>query len=110
MFDKLIDSTPERRKRRFLRFFFGTSLLYLLALTAALVVSVVAANPEMLHPSDLKFTIVLPPPKLGSSDTPHAKQQPETKPSQPDIYNPVPIEQAITKQAADPTPVQGFVA
>ncbi|HET8677552.1 MAG TPA: TonB family protein [Blastocatellia bacterium] len=106
MFDKLIDSTPERRKRRFLRFFFGTSLLYLLALTAALVVSVVAANPEMLHPSDLKFTIVLPPPKLGSPDTPHAKQQPEAKSSQPDIYNPVPIEQAITKQAADPTPVQ----
>jgi protein TonB len=106
MFDKLIDSMPERRKRRLLRYFFGTSLLYLLALTAALVVSVVAANPEMSHPSDWKFTVLVAPPKLGRLDSPDTKPHPPTKTPQPDIYNPVPFEQAITKQAADPAAEQ----
>ena len=105
MFDKLIDSTPERRKRRFLRFFFGTSLLYLLALTAALVVSVVAANPEMMHPSDIEVTGLVPPPR-GNSEAPRTKPHPPTKTSQPDINNPVPLEQDITKQAAEPAAEQ----
>ena len=105
MFDKLIDSTPERRKRRFIRFFFGTSLLYLLALTAALVVSVVAANPELLHPPDLKVTDLVPPPKLGT-DRPRTKPHPLVRSPRPDIYNPVPLDHPPPAQAADTTPVQ----
>ncbi|HJQ68067.1 MAG TPA: energy transducer TonB [Blastocatellia bacterium] len=104
MFDKLIDSTPERRKRRFLRYFFGTSLLYLLAMTAALVASVVLANPEMIHPSNLTVTAnVIPPPK-GNTDTPHTKQQQATRPTRPDIYNPVPLDQPIPKQETETPP------
>lgn len=106
MFDKLIDSAPERRKRRFSRFFFGTSFLYLLALAAALVVSVVAANPEMVHPSELTLTDLVPPPKLGKLDAPHTKPHPPTRSSQPDIYNPAPPDQPISRQAADSTPDQ----
>ncbi|HEX5734161.1 MAG TPA: TonB family protein [Blastocatellia bacterium] len=106
MFDKLIDSTPARPKRRLLRYFFGTSLLYLLALTAALVVSVVAANPEMVHPSDLNLTHLVLPAKLGRPDKPRTDPHPPAKSPQPDIYNPVPLDQPPPEQAADTTPVQ----
>src|SRR5687768_2475466 len=101
MFDKLIDSAPGRRKRRFLGFFFGTSILYLLALAAALVISVLIANPEMAHTSDLKITNLVHPPKRGNPDTPPAKEQ--AKPSQPDIYHPAPIDVPIEKLAAEQT-------
>ncbi len=103
MFDKLIDSAPERRKRRFLRFLFGTSLLYMLALTSALVVSVVVANPELVHPSDLKVTSLVPPPPKGNADTPQIKQAATAKPSQPDIYHPTPTEDAVIKPSTEPT-------
>jgi protein TonB len=102
MFDRLIDSAPVRPRRRLLRFFFGTSILYLLAMTTALVVSVLVTNPELVHTSDLKsISIVLPPPKRGTPDMPQAKEPPQRQ-TQPDIYNPVPLEEALKKQAAEP--------
>jgi protein TonB len=103
MFDKLIDSAPGRPRRRFLGFFFGTSIIYLLAITAALAVSVLITNPKLAHTSDLQSTRLVLPPKRGNSDTPPAKEQSSRKQTQPDIYNPVPLEQAAKQVAAEPT-------
>jgi hypothetical protein len=104
MFDKLIDSAPGRPRRRFLGFFFGTSMIYLLAITAALAVSVLITNPKLAHTSDLHYsTRLAPPPKRGNPDTRPAKQQSPQRQTQPDIYNPVPLEQAAKQVAAEPT-------
>lgn len=103
MFDKLIDSAPGRPRRRFLGFFFGTSIIYLLAITAALAVSVLITNPKLAHTSDLHSTRLAPPPKRGNTDTQPAKQQSPQKRTQPDIYNPVPLEQVAKQVAAEPT-------
>jgi periplasmic protein TonB len=103
MFDKLIDSAPTRRKRRFLGFFFGTSLLYLFAITAALVISVLVTDPQLAHTSDLKVTSLVPPPKRGESET-APRQEQQRRPAQPDIYHPAPLDTPIDRSPEEPTP------
>ena len=103
MFDKLIDSAPKRRKRRFLGFFFGTSILYLLAITAALVVSVLLADPKLADTSELRFLPLIPPPKSGDAATqPRSEQQ--QRPAQPDIYHPAPLDTPIDRSIEEATP------
>ena len=104
MFDRLIDSSPVRPRRRFLGFFFGTLIIYLLAITAALVGSVLITNPKLAHTSNLQATRLVPPPKRGKPDTPPATEQSPQRQAQPNIYNPVPLEQPFRQVAADQTP------
>jgi protein TonB len=99
MFDKLIDSAPKRRKRRFFGFFFGTSILYLSALAAALVVSVLVTDPKLADTSELKFVPIIPPPKSGGGQV-RPKSVQQQRPTRPDIYRPVPLD----AQVEEPTP------
>ena len=102
MFDKLIDSAPKRRKRRFFGFFFGTSILYLSALTAALVVSVLVTDPKLADTSELKFVPLVPPPKAGGPDTTPRREQRQQS-TQPDIYHPAPIDALVDNRVEEPT-------
>jgi protein TonB len=101
MFDRLIDSSPERPRRRFLGFFFGTSIIYLLAITAALVGSVLITNPELAHTSNLQATRLAPLPKGEKPDTPPATERSPQRQAQPNIYNPEPPEQTFRQVEAD---------
>ncbi len=103
MFDKLIDSAPKRRKRRFLGFFFGISVLYLFAITAALVVSVLLTDPKLADTSELKFLPLIPPPKSGDAATQPRREQ-QQRPAQPDIYHPTPLDTPVDRTVEEPTP------
>jgi TonB family protein len=52
MFDRLLLSTKDRRKGRTGKFLFVTSLFYSLVLASALVVSVIAASPQLYETGD----------------------------------------------------------
>ena len=105
MFDKLIDSAPDRRKRRFFKFFFGTSILYLFALTAALVVSVLITDPKLADTSEMKFLVLTQPPKSGGGET-RPKREQQQRPAQPDIYHTAPIDTPPDNRVVDTTPAQ----
>ena len=100
MFDRLIDSAPTRRKRRFLGFFFGTSILYLSAITAALVISVIVTDPKLADTSELKFIPLVQPPTYRDAGHPSRREQ--QRPAQPDIYHPVPLDTPIDKKVEEP--------
>src|SRR5262245_44998926 len=77
MFDRLVLSTGEKRKGRTSKFLFATSILYLLGIASALVVSVVAASPLLADDEReiIKLAPVLPqapslPEGLRSSSNP----------------------------------------
>ena len=108
MFDKLIDSAPRRRKRRFFGFFFGTAILYLFAMTAALVVSVLVTDPKLADTSELKFLPLVPPPKSGSPETTPRREQ-QQRPAQPDIYHHVPLDTPRDNRVEESTPAQSNV-
>jgi protein TonB len=77
MFNKLVISTTERRKRRTARFFCGTAVFYMLSVAAAFALSIVISNPNMADTSEHAVLIMNPPPPLPGSPPRPAARQPE---------------------------------
>jgi TonB family protein len=79
MFNKLVVSTNEKRSKRTARFFFGTSIIYLLAVVCAFAVSILVANPKLADSSETIIITRLPPaPRLvkdGPRHEPQVRQQ-----------------------------------
>jgi periplasmic protein TonB len=94
MFEGLIVSSSVRRKKRTLRFFIATSLAYAVVVSGAMVISVIAARPELNMPD--KNLVVLPmlPPKLGSPTASRHSQRSGGR--QLDPYRPVDYDQLNT--------------
>lgn len=72
MFDRLLLSTKDRRKGRTGKILFVTSLFYSLALASALVVSVIAASPQLYESSDKLSAL----PAIPLASSPSSEPQP----------------------------------
>jgi TonB family protein len=68
MFNKLVVSTNEKRGNRTARFFFGTSVIYLIAVACAFAISILIANPQMADTSKITLIAPSPPPPLARPD------------------------------------------
>jgi TonB family protein len=62
MFNKLVVSTSERRGRRVVKFFCGTSLIYALVIVGVLALSVVISSPRLADTSERMLALIAPPP------------------------------------------------
>jgi periplasmic protein TonB len=105
MFDRLLLSTKDRRKGRTGKFLFVTSLFYSLALASALVVSVIAASPQLYETMDVIKLVPIPPspppPKGGNIVV--DRERPRNTPP-PSIYNPEKFDDLVGKASAKPIP------
>jgi protein TonB len=77
MFNKLVVSTNERRGNRTAGFFFGTSIIYLIAVAFAFAISILVANPQMADTSKIILIAPSPPPALAQHDA--GPTRPETR-------------------------------
>jgi len=62
-------STNEKRGNRTARFFFGTSVIYLIAVAFAFAISILIANPQMADTSKIILIAPSPPPALAPPST-----------------------------------------
>lgn len=62
MFNKLVVSANEKRSNRTAKFFFGTSIIYLIAVASAFAISILIANPQMADTSKTILIAPSPPP------------------------------------------------
>ena len=74
MFEKLIESSKQRKRGRTSRYFLVTCLVYAVALTAFGVITILWFNPSIAEAFSV-VTIIEPPPPLGNSSPPAAKPQ-----------------------------------
>jgi TonB family protein len=76
MFNKLVISTSGKRSNRTARFFFGTSIFYVIAVACAFAISILAVNPKLADTSERIFIAPLPPPAPRSNSRPpqHTEQ------------------------------------
>lgn len=95
MFERLVVSSTNRGKGKIGRYFFGTSLLYLAALGAALALSIWTAAPRLADSSDgARVTRLAVPPQLGSPErAPSAPSAPDR--AAPNLSNLAPLERIL---------------
>jgi TonB family protein len=107
MFDRLLLSTKDRRKGRTGKFLFVTSLFYSLALASALIVSVVAASPQLYESGDLLDALpAIPLATLPPSGPKHIPAGKRPEPSAtPNIYKVDKLEKIIQNTSTNPSPV-----
>ena len=109
MFNKLILSTNERRGKRTTRFFFGTSIIYLIVIASGLAISVFFAAPKMAD-SNNRIGIMItpaPPPMLGSPKRESHNQSSQAPPRQ-DLNNVSRLEDILAKPHPAQTPARPF--
>jgi hypothetical protein len=105
MFDRLVLSTNEQRKGRTGKFLFVTALFYSLMLASALVVSVVAASPQLFETGNLLDALpaiplaTLPPRGPQVADTGGGRPA-----AQPDIYTVKKLDDIMAQEASTNEP------
>jgi TonB family protein len=85
MFDNLVVSSLQRRKHTAVKYFFGTGVLYVLAIACAFTASVVMSDPKLAD-TDNVLILVGPslPPALGEPHKNRGPEQPLQAASRPD--------------------------
>ena len=88
MFDELIVSSHQRRKRSTAKYFFATCALYVVAIGCAFCVSVLISDPKLADANTV-VTLISPmlPPAFGASQPDGGKNTPTRSPARPDIYH-----------------------
>jgi TonB family protein len=77
VFNKLVVSTNEKRGNRTARFFFGTSIIYLVVVACAFAISILIANPKLADTSEaILLAPSQPPPPLDGGTSRRAPQTP----------------------------------
>jgi periplasmic protein TonB len=105
MFDRLVLSTNEQRKGRTGKFLFVTALFYSLTLASALVVSVVAASPQLFETSNLRDALPAIPLAPSPPKGPQVKNTGNSNPAAPpDIYTVKKLDEIIEQAASTDEP------
>jgi TonB family protein len=105
MFEQLVVSAREPRKRTTAKFFLGTSALYVFAVVVAFAVSVLLSDPKLADTGNILTRIARVPPALGTPPT-HSGPQPQSKPAmRPDPNNVMSLDNLIARSKAAPSPV-----
>jgi TonB family protein len=106
MFDELVVSSHQRRKRTTAKYFLATGALYVVAIACAFCVSVLISDPKLADTNTLA-TLISPmlPPALGTPGPDRGKQPPTRGPAKPDIYNVESLDR-ILKNASSPPVVR----
>ncbi len=106
MFDELVVSSHQRRKRTTAKYFFATCALYVVSIGCAFCVSVLISDPKLADTNTL-VTLISPmlPPALGTPGPDRGKRPPTRGPAKPDIYNVESLDR-ILKQASSPPVVR----
>jgi len=107
MFNKLVVSTLDRRKPRIAKFFLGTSIIYLGAVSAAFAVSVLISNPKLADSGIRLSTLVAPVPRSPDPPSPNSGPRPGGAPPQ-DPYHVVDLDGIQRNAGAQPTTAPPF--
>jgi TonB family protein len=106
MFNKLVVSTNERRSNRTTRFFFGTSIIYLVITASALALSVFFADAKLADSGNRTGIMITPvPPPLLGSRRPESRHQPSQDSTRQDSNNVRSLDDILAK----PAPAQASV-
>ncbi|MEK6410043.1 MAG: energy transducer TonB [Acidobacteriota bacterium] len=109
MFDQLVVSTVQRSKRRTAKFFFGTGVFYLVAVSSAFALSILMANPRLADTEVLTLVGRLPSPR---SPIVHEIRQGSPSTTPPDLNNVQDLDQILshstTTQPRVPLPLGAF--
>ncbi|MGE0131402.1 MAG: energy transducer TonB [Blastocatellales bacterium] len=81
MFDKLVESAKQKQGKRARRLFLATGVIYVVALTALGVMTIVGFSPALAEEYDVLSKLIPPPPPPG--------RDPQPPPAQPNL-NPIP--------------------
>src|SRR5689334_1627013 len=83
MFDKLVESSKQKQGRRARRLFLATGAIYVVALTAIGVATIIGLNPSLAEEYYMLLGLVPPPPPQGNRQTSPARSKPDsvTRPS-----------------------------
>ena len=105
MFDQLVVSTLKRRKRTTLKFFLGTSALYMFTVALAFAVSVLVSDPKLADTGKLITLVGTPLPPVTVVPTRRDGPQPASRPaSRPDPNNVMKLETLMAhNQGVPPT-------
>jgi protein TonB len=96
MFNKLVISTNEKRKKRIARFFCGTAVIYAAVTTGVLALTVAVSNPRLADGGERAMTLLTPPPPPApASVAPHQEAAPFHPAAAPDPRNPAPLDDVI---------------
>ena len=104
MFEQLVVSARQPRKRTTAMFFLGTSAVYIFAIVVAFAVSVLLSDPKLADTGNILTRIAPLPPALGTPPT-HSGPQPPSKPvTRPDPNNVMSLENLIAHSRSAPSP------
>ena len=109
MFNKLVVSTSERRSKRTTRFFFVTSIIYLMVIASGLAISVFFADPKLADSSNRIGIMITPAPPIADGSRKHeSHNQPSQVSPRQDLNNVSRLEDILAKPQSTQTPVRPF--
>jgi TonB family protein len=109
MFDQLVVSSQQRRKHTAAKYFFGTAVLYVLAIASAFAASVLMSDPKLAD-TDNVLTRVGPslPPVFVDTPSVRDAQRPTQTTARPDPYNVQSLEYLVSHRASAPPTFKTF--
>lgn len=105
MFDQLVVSAQQRRKHTTAKFFFGTSVLYILTVALAFAVSVLVSDPKLADTGHILTRVAPLPPATGNREERSGPQPPLKPAARPDPSNVMSLDDLIAHPKGAPTPI-----